>query len=287
MRSTSSDQTLYHDISMKTVFALLPIAALLAFQAPALAAPSVCTFDRSKGDNSIGMRNGFVLRQKGNDTVAIYDSLPSSIGGRTLTGVTLSSSRTLTFYNTPIAAARSTLLANPFLYNELLGFKSEKGFKAVNDNLLCTSTSAQSKSIAELPDGTYSYWTGKPNPADRKMTSEALLKAGGILYTFTKKGDKLTGNFSPIDNESICVEGTINGNSLTGMAYPADGLGSPSTSLFSWHASGYLQVGSWEPKKADKPGHYHQAKLDLTAFNPVVLDRTFTPKASCMSKWMN
>jgi hypothetical protein len=267
---------------MKTAFVLLPIAALLAFQAPALAAPSVCTFDRSKGDNSIGMRNGFVLRQKGNDTVATYDSLPSSIGGRA--GVTISSSRTLTFFNTPIAAARTTLLANSALYNELLGFKSEKGFKPVNDNLLCTSSNSISQSIAELPDGTYSYWTGKANPADRKMTNDALLKAGGILYIFTKKGDKLTGGFSPIDSESICVEGKLNGNMLTGMAYPEDGLGTPSTSLFSWHASGYLQVGSWEPKKADKPGHYHQAKLDLTAFNPVVLDRTFTPKASCMSK---
>lgn len=199
-------------------------------------------------------------------------------------GVTLSTSRTLTFSNTPIAVAREKLLANPSLYDELLGFKSEKGFKAINDNLLCTGSSSKSKSIAELPDGTYSYWTGKANPADRKMTNDALLKAGGILYIFTKKGDKLTGNFSPIDNESICVEGTLNGNLLTGMAYPEDGLGTPSTSLFSWHASGYLQVGSWEPKKATKPGHYHQAKLDLSPFNPVVLDRTFTPKASCMSK---
>ncbi len=273
---------------MKTVFALLPIAALLAIQSPTLAAPSatnICTFDRSKGDNSIGMRNGFVLRQNENNTVAIYDSLPSTIGGRAVTGVTLSTSRTLTFFNTSIAAARAKLLANPGLYDELLGFKAEKGFKSVNDNLICTgSTISKTKSIAELPDGTYSYWSGKPNPADRKMTNDALLKAGGILYLFTKTGNQITGSFSPIDNIGICVEGTIEGNSLSGMAYPFDGLGSPTTSLFSWHPSGYLKVGSWEPKKANNPGHYHQAELNLNAFNPVVLERPYTPKASCTSK---
>ncbi len=267
---------------MKILLVLLPIATLIAFQAPTLAAPTVCTFDRTKGDNAIGSRNGFNLRQIDNNTVAIYDSLPSSTGVRE---VTISSSRTLTFYNTPIAAAREKLLANPSLYNELLGFKPEKGFKIVNTFLNCTATtSVKPTSIAQLPDGQYSYWTGKPNPADRKMTSEALLKAGGILYVFIKKGDKITGTFAPIDNQVICVEGTLDGTTLNGMAYPEDGLGSASTSLFSWHPSGYLQVGSWEPKKVDKPGHYHQAKLELAAFNPVVLDRPFTPKASCMSK---
>ncbi len=273
---------------MNKLLALLPIATLLAFQSPTLAAPSaanVCTFDRSKGDNSIGMRNGFVLRQNENNTVAIYDSLPSSIGGRTVTGVTLSTSRTLTFFNTSIDAARAKLLANPGLYDELLGFKAEKSFKSVNDNLVCTgSTISKTKSIAELPDGTYSYWSGKPNPADRKMTNDALLKAGGILYIFTKTGNNITGSFSPIDNMGICVEGTIEGNRLTGMAYPPDGLGTASTSLFSWHPSGYLKVGSWEPKKATKPGHYHQAKLDLSAFSPLIMERTNTPKASCTSK---
>jgi hypothetical protein len=272
---------------MKTVFALLPIAALLLFQAPTIAAPiPTCTPDSSKGNSPIGMRNALTLQQIDNDTVITYDSYPSNAGTFLRNRrATIASTRKLVLYSTPIATAREILLANPSLYSELLGFKPEKGFKTVNALLTCTATpSSKSKSIAELPDGTYSYWTGKPNPADRKMTNDALLKAGGILYTFTKKGDKLTGSFSPIDNESICVEGLINGNTLTGMAYPENGLGTPSTSLFSWHASGYLQVGSWEPKKADKPGHYHQAKLDLSAFNPVVLDRTFTPRASCMSK---
>ncbi len=269
---------------MKTVFALLPIAALLAVQAPSLAAPSAtCTFDRSKGDTSIGMRNGFVLKQDGNNTLVVYDSLPSTIGGR-VTGVTISSSRTLTFFNTPIAAARAKLLANPALYDELLGFKAEKGFKSVNDNLVCTSSSAKAKSISDLADGTYTYWSGKPNPPDRKMTDEALLKAGGILYIFTKRGPSVTGTFAPIDNQGICVEGQLDGNLVTGMAYPPDEVGTASPGLFSWHPSGYLKVGSWEPKKATKPAHYHQAKLDLSAFNPIVRDRIVTPKASCMSK---
>lgn len=264
------------------------MATLLAFQSPTLAAPSttnLCIFDRSKGDNSIGMRNGFSLRQNGSNTIAIYDNLPSTIGGPAVRGVTLSTSRTLTFFNTSIAAARAKLLANPSLYNELLGFKSDGGFKPVNDNLTCTGSQlSQSPSIADLPDGTYSYWTGKPNPADRRMTSDALLKAGGILYIFTKKNSKITGNFSPIDNQGICVEGQLEGNTVMGMAYPFDGIGTTSTSLFSWHPSGYLKVGSWEPKKTNKPAHYHEAQLDLSAFNPVVLDRPLSPQASCTSK---
>ena len=118
------------------------------------------------------------------------------------------------------------------------------------------------------------------------MTNDDLLKAGGILYIFTKKNNAISGIFAPIDGETICVEGTIEGNRLTGMAYPngPNGGGSTSTKLTSWHPSGYLQVGSWKPKKAAKQGHYHQAKLDLTAFSPVNLDRPITPKASCMAQ---
>jgi hypothetical protein len=282
---------------MKKQIFLLPIAAFLAIQAPTIAAPmaasnttsTTCTIDASKGTSPIGMRNALTLKQIDADTVITYDSFPSNAG--TFGGnrrATIATTRTVVLYSTPIATAREILLANASLYTELMGFKPDKGFKVANDLLTCTNGSATTtstpKSIAALPDGTYSYWSGKPNPPDRKMTTDALLKSGGILYVFNKKSNAITGTFAPIDGETICVEGTLEGTRLTGMAYPEDGLGSPSTQLFSWHPSGYLQVGSWEPTKAAKKGHYHQAKLDLTAFSPVVLDRAFTPKASCTGK---
>ena len=284
---------------MKKRISLLPIAAFLALQSPTIAAPTMatptmasttCTIDANKGTSPIGMRNALTLKQIDADTVITYDSFPSNAG--TFNGnrrATIATTRTVVLYGTPIAMAREILLANASLYTELIGFKPEKDFKVANDLLTCTkgnttSTSKTPKSIAELPDGTYSYWSGKATSPDRKMTNDALLKAGGVLYIFTKKSNKITGSFAPIDDQSICVEGNIEGNSLTGMAYPEDGLGSTSTKLISWHPSRYLQVGAWEPTKAAKLGHYRQAKLDLTAFSPVVLDRLFTPKASCISK---
>ena len=282
---------------MKKRISLLPIAAFFTMQSPTIAAPTManttmasttCTIDASKGTNPIGMRNALTLKQIDADTVITYDSFPSNAG--TFNGnrrATIATTRTVVLYGTPIATAREILLANASLYTELIGFKPEKGFKVVNDLLVCKNSSTTSKtpkSIAALPDGTYSYWSGKSMSADRRMTDDALLKAGGVLYIFTKKNNTLTGNFAPVDSESICVEGMIEGNTLTGMAYPEKGLGSTTSKLFPWHPSGYLQVGSWEPKKAAKPGHYHQAKLDLTAFSPVVLDRNFTLKASCTSQ---
>ena len=283
---------------MKKRISLLPIAAFLALQSPTIAAPTMasttmasttCTIDVNKGTSPIGMRNALTLKQIDADTVITYDSFPSNAG--TFNGnrrATIATTRTVVLYGTPIAMAREILLANASLYTELIGFKPEKDFKVANDLLTCTNGSSKNsstpKSIAELPDGTYSYWSGKATSPDRKMTNDALLKAGGVLYIFTKKSNKITGSFAPIDDQSICVEGNIEGNSLTGMAYPEDGLGSTSTKLISWHPSRYLQVGAWEPTKAAKLGHYRQAKLDLTAFSPVVLDRLFTPKASCISK---
>ena len=246
------------------------------------------------------MRNALTLKQIDADTVITFDSFPSNAG--TFAGnrrATIATTRTVVLYGTPIATAREIFLANASLYTELIGFKPEKGFKAANDLFTCTNGGtptttatpatpaataiAATDPIAELPDGTYSYWSKKP-PVGRRITNDDLLKAGGILYAFTKKGNTVTGIFAPIDGETICVEGTIEGSRLTGMAYPNGGVGSTSTKLTSWHPSGYLQVGSWEPKKAAKPGHYHQAKLDLTAFSPVNLDRPLTPKASCMSQ---
>ena len=286
---------------MKKQIFLLPIAASLLVQAPSIAAPKMtapvsasttCTIDSSKGTSPIGMRNALTLKQIDADTVITYDSFPSNAG--TFAGnrrATIATTRTVVLYGTPIATAREILLANASLYTELIGFKPEKGFKAANDLFTCTNggmtttpaAPVATDPIAELPDGTYSYWSRKP-PVGRRITNDDLLKVGGILYAFTKKGNTVTGTFAPIDGETICVEGTIEGSRLTGMAYPNGGVGSTTTKLISWHPSGYLQVGSWEPKKAAKPGHYHQAKLDLTTFSPVNLDRPLTPKASCMSQ---
>lgn len=283
---------------MKKQIFLLPIATFFAVQSPTMAAPTMtapmaatttCTIDANKGTSPIGMRNALTLKQIDADTVMTYDSFPSNAGTFGANRrATIATTRTVILYGTPIATAREILLANASLYTELIGFKPKKDFKVANDLLTCTNGSSKNsstpKSIAELPDGTYSYWSGKATSPDRKMTNDALLKAGGVLYIFTKKSNKITGSFAPIDDQSICVEGNIEGNSLTGMAYPEDGLGSTSTKLISWHPSRYLQVGAWEPTKAAKLGHYRQAKLDLTAFSPVVLDRPFIPKASCMSK---
>ena len=186
---------------MKKRISLLPIAAFLALQSPTMATPTMasttCTIDANKGTSPIGMRNALTLKQIDADTVITYDSFPSNAG--TFNGnrrATIATTRTVVFYGTAIAMVREILIANASLYTQLVGFKPEKGFKVANDLLTCTngnttSTSKTPKSIAELPDGTYNYWTGKATSPDRKMTNDALLKAGGVLYIFTKKAIKL------------------------------------------------------------------------------------------------
>lgn len=268
---------------MKTLLMLLPIAAFLPLsQSPTQAAPITCTINNRNGNSPIGMRNAFTLKQVDRNTLATYDSFPSNAGSYQGNSVAIATTRTLIFYNMSIDRAREAMLSKPSFYTELIGFQPEKGFKSVNDLLTCTAA-ATPKTIADLPDGQYSYWTGRPKPPERKMSDVALLKSGGVLYNFTKTGVRLTGSFAPIDGETICVEGIILGNKLTGMAYPADGMGSNSVSRFSWHPSGYLQVGGWEPAKPGKPAHYHEAELDLSAFNPVVLDQIPQFKTSCIT----
>jgi hypothetical protein len=265
----------------------LPIAAILLTsqviaQSPAQAETAVmtCMINNRSGNSPIGMRNSLTLKQlEDGTTVATYVNFPSNANGGDQRRVTLDTVRNLRFYKTSISTARQLLLSKPSLYENLLGMKSERGFKPVNDLLVCNPSSlSKAKTIAELPDGEYSYWSGSPASPNRVMSDDALLKAGGILFIFMKKGDTVTGSFSPIDNEAICVEGIAQGNKVIGMAYPYDGKGeNRENGMFAWHPSGYLKVGMWETKPGKKP-HYHMAELDLSAFNPVKLERKITPK---------
>ncbi len=57
----------------------------------------------------------------------------------------------------------------------------------------------------------------------RVISDEELLKNGGYLFTFRKRGNVVTGNFGQIDGEiGACVTGTVSGNTITGQAYTND-----------------------------------------------------------------
>ena len=119
---------------------LLPVGFAATVQPPAIAdsVRVVCMTDPNKGMSPIGMRNSFTLTQYADgNTTATYVSFPSNADGGGTDPVTIDSTRTLTFVNTPVAGARKALLAKPNLYDSLLGFKPDKGFKAVNDLLVC------------------------------------------------------------------------------------------------------------------------------------------------------
>jgi hypothetical protein len=250
--------------------------------------PTSCMVDVTDGRNPLGNRNLLNFKQlEDGTTIVTYERLPANITN-IRAKATIESQRVLKMYEMPIASVREALLAKPELYDELLGFKPNGGFKAVNALLVCQSKDLsavpRSPTIASLADGSYSYWNGKPTAPNGTVSNDALLKAGGVLYTFVKKGDQVTGSFGAVDGEAICVKGTAKDNIITGMAFPLDGMGSSQGEVMkSWHPSGVLKVGNWQPGKPEMPGRYARAALTLDGFNRVTIDRQSMPKA-CVSQ---
>jgi hypothetical protein len=70
--------------------------------------------------------------------------------------------------------------------------------------------------VQTLADGNYRYWSGPPSQT--LVSNDALLANGGTVFLFRKQGNNVTGIFSYVDGEAICVRGQVNSNTVSGIA---------------------------------------------------------------------
>lgn len=177
------------------VIGLLPAGLVLTVQPPAVAdsVRVVCMTDPNKGVSPIGMRNTFTLTQYADgNTTATYVSFPSNADdSNDQTKVTIGSTRTLTFVSTPVAGVRKALLAKPNLYSSLLGFKPEKGFKAVNDLLVCKPNTIASMieepTVSTPKERVCNLDTTKATPiGNRNLLNFKQLEDGTTIVTYER-----------------------------------------------------------------------------------------------------
>jgi hypothetical protein len=183
---------------------------------------AACAFDTNSGKpNPLGLRAYISAIEVNGNTVYTYEQFPSNVAGDKGVASTIAQQRKLTFYDTSIAKARRLMLANPAYYEALVGFKDDDGYAAVDAVLSCQDVNGKPlqkvSSIEQLPDGDYRFWSGQ-NRQDT-FSDEELLKQGGILFVFRKKGNQVIGTTAQIDSEGgACVEGSIGGNTVSGFA---------------------------------------------------------------------
>ena len=76
----------------------------------------------------------------------------------------------------------------------------------------------QQQTIQSLPDGNYRYWSG---PANESIVS--VESPGNTAFRFRKQGNNITGTFTYVEEDGpgmsvICVQGQVNGNTVSGTA---------------------------------------------------------------------
>lgn len=132
-----------------------------------------------------------------------------------------------------------------------------------------TAPQPASSRVQNLPDGNYRYWSGTPSGS--VVSNDALLANGGVTFTFTKRGNAITGIFGYVDGEAICVQGQISGNTVSGMAVQtlrgARAVSAGET-FQNFGPSGYLQV---RRGRQVSPGvvRYGSALLNLNGLNRI------------------
>lgn len=75
--------------------------------------------------------------------------------------------------------------------------------------------------VGSLPDGNYRYWNGAPT--DGIVSDDDLLASGDrtLVVTFRKRGNNFTGTFGYVNDDTICVQGQANGDTVTGISVQA------------------------------------------------------------------
>lgn len=97
--------------------------------------------------------------------------------------------------------------------------------------------------IGSLPNGNYRFCSDRP-PND-------IQRVSGVCFRFRKAGNDVVGEYYyPYKGSSLCVNGEVNQNTITGQgveplgANPAIPMNLPTTDALSdWEQEGFLQVG--------------------------------------------
>jgi hypothetical protein len=272
--------------------ATLTTIALLSFPAAAMGETvgltATCAYNPDSGKpNPLGMRSFVTVVEVSGDTTFTFEVFPSNLGIKDGPPATIAQQRKLTLYKTDITKARALFLKNPQYYEELLGSKpsADMGYKQIDALFLCKkadgSTIGTGQNIQSLPDGKYRYWNGTTR--DPKISDEALLKQGGVLFVFEKKGDRLVGNLSPIDGEAgVCVEGLITSNTVSGFAtsYQTQAEVNDTEDFIEWGSpDGVLKVRRGKIISRNRV-KYMSALLNLNTYSKIDLGKS-KPPTSC------
>ena len=131
--------------------------------------------------------------------------------------------------------------------------------------------------IAGLADGNYRYISYAA--FCRKNSDQELRSRGGVLFVFRKTDDEIIGFYSYIDGESICVTGRVSGNTISGQAYPDDGVARDLAENFTfWGPATFLRV---RRTRGDEGGRYYSsATLELNDFSKINAGSSLPP-SSC------
>ncbi|NJM96725.1 MAG: hypothetical protein HC800_05600 [Phormidesmis sp. RL_2_1] len=258
---------------------------------------TVCFYDSSTGvPNPLGQRAFITISESEGHSVFRYENLANIVSDPDNLGVEadVTSSRSLTLYDTAIAEARQILVDSPTFYAALLGVESvndlgDIGFSEINATLACQEVSdniadlpegpelpsdaISPPMVADLPDGNYRF-TSAEYP-ERVVSDEELLENGGTLFLFRKVGDTITGTFGYIDSEiGACLTGNLSGNTVTGQAY-TDDSGSTVDGTTYLGPGSFLALG--ENTQGDR---YEPSVLNLEGFSRINAG-TVLPPESC------
>lgn len=211
---------------------------------------TVCEYDPSlgfedplnSGDAGTGEANLTVTNVDGVTTFN-YSFQPSqqvrSDDGRSfvIKNPQLSVQRSLRFLDTTLELARQYMLENPEYYAELLDATVEglqgRGYETFDRTLTCreeeatrgpepgsptpplSQTPGSQPNFDNLADGNYRV-TSADLPF-RVVTDRELLESEGTVFLFKKTGNTVSGDFFyPETDESICIEGTLSGDTVRG-----------------------------------------------------------------------
>lgn len=138
------------------------------------------------------------------------------------------------------------------------------------------------RTLEALPDGNYRYLAGAAE--ERAYTNEELRERGGSLFVLTKEGDTVTGDLLPrFGLPGICVTGTVEGNTVTGAAYPYDTTDRLQDSArqigetYEPHGSGALLI---RRTRTEGNGLYYAgAKLDLSGYTFINSGSSLPPES--------
>ncbi len=151
-------------------------------------------------------------------------------------------------------------------------------------SVLTFSSIAAPQTIAKLPNGNYRYTAATFSTPI--VSDEELVEAGGYYFLFRKRGERVTGLFALVDSgETICMNGKVNGNTVTGQAVEVSEppynrktilSGSKGENFVTWSKDGSLRV-----RRGSQRGNiirYRSAILDLSGFHRINAGTQIPPR---------